>query len=278
MTYKNILVHVDATAGGELRIAAATALGARFGCPLTGAFVASSRLPDYMFADVVSLMPQDVLDGYLKECVERIEVASNTGRATFSRIAGLAPKTRWVDVNGDSKDDLVACARRHDLVILPPLIEPAFSSVRFTAAEIGMASGGPVLVLKHGGYPVDFGKKILIAWKESREAVRALRDAWPFLETAAEVHFLKIGQGGGAEVDSLMRQLLKDHGCVTPRMHVDENDVSPVEDLIRLHVGRAGADLVVLGLYGHSRLQELMLGGVSRNLLADPPMPLLVSH
>lgn len=278
MAYGNILVQFDTSAAGQRGVAAAAALEARFGCPVTGAFVVSSRLPEYMFADVISPMPRDVIDSYLKECVELIQKASNDAFTSFSSLVGPAPTTRWMDVNGDSKDDLIGCARRHDLTVLPPVIEPAFSVVRFTAAEIGMASGGPVLVLKHGGYSANFGTKILIAWNESREAVRALRDAWPFLEAAAEIHFLKIGQGGGAEVDKLMRQLLQDHGCVEPKMHVDANDVSPVEDLIRLHVGRTGADLVVLGLYGHSRLQELVLGGVSRGLLADPPMPLLVSH
>jgi nucleotide-binding universal stress UspA family protein len=51
-----------------------------------------------------------------------------------------------------------------------------------------------------------------------------------------------------------------------------------VADTIRLHVAQTGADMVVMGLYGHSQLQEMVLGGVTRELLNDPPMPLLISH
>lgn len=278
MTYKNILVHVDGTAAAEHRVEAAVAMSKRFGCPVTGAFVSSSPFREYVFDGAGMPMPQQALEEYLEECTRQVEAASRAARGAFANATDQRPDARWVDLNGDSKDDLVRCARRHDLTILPPTISPAFGDVTYNAGEIGMASGGPVLILKHGGYPIDFGRNILIAWNDSRESTRALRDAWPFLETAKSIHFLKVGRGSDRELDSAMRQLLKDHGCPEPRIHVDENDESAVEDLIRLYTGRTGADLAVLGLYGHSRLQEIVFGGVSRDLLSNPPIPLLMSH
>jgi nucleotide-binding universal stress UspA family protein len=184
----------------------------------------------------------------------------------------------WLDIDGDNASALIACARRHDLAVLPPEMKPALSDNVITAAEIGMASGGPVLVLKHGGYPIDFGKKILVAWKDSRESARALRDAMPFLSRAEEIHFLTVSRSGEAELDELLQRHLHVHGCGQAKLVVDRNEEVAVPDLIRRHVGVVGADMVVLGLYGHSRLQEIMLGGVSRDLLRDMPMPLLMSH
>jgi nucleotide-binding universal stress UspA family protein len=278
MSYRNILVQVDRSVSGRRRVEAAIALGHRFGCPVTGAFLASSRLPPFSFTDVAAPIPQEVVDSILRELVERASSASAAAHALFADAAGKSPNTRWADLSGDNSDALIACARRHDLTVLPPVISPAFGETDFAAADIGMASGGPVLILKQGGYPATFGASILIAWKESREAMRAIRDAWPFLEGAREIHFLRVGPREDGEIDAFMRQLLKDHGCVEPRLHVEENDEIPVGDLVRLHVGKTGADLVVMGLYGHSRMREFILGGVSRELLSDPPMPLLMSH
>lgn len=278
MTYRNMLAPLDRGPGARYRLEAAMVLGDRFSCPVVGTFLASSRLPDYMFSEVVSPMPQELVEAYIKAHGERIAAASGDAKGLFTGVAGKERQTRWIDLNGGGVEELAACARVHDLTILPPVIRPAFIDAEFSAAQIGMASGGPVLILKHGGYSLDLGGSVLIAWKGSREASRALRDAWPFLERAREIHFLMVGRGQAAPDGELLEQLLRDHGCCDPHIHLEESDSIPVEDLIRLHAAKTGASLIVLGLYGHSRLQEFVLGGVSRDLLIDPPMPLLMSH
>lgn len=279
MTYRNIFVHVDSSMGAKARVAAAASLAARFKCPLTGGFAYSSKLPNYVVADAITPISQGVLDTYLAEQVQAIGAASSAARDVFTEnLGGEKVTTRWLDIDIEADDQLIVTAKRHDLVVLPPEIKPAFSDIVIPAEDVGMASGGPVIVLKHGGFPVQFGKKILIAWKETREAMRAVRDAWPFLEAAEEIHFLSVSRAAPNELDQSMLRLFEDHGCPAPQLHVDRNDDARVEDLIKLHTGRTGADLVVLGLYGHSRVRELVMGGVSRGLLADPPMPLFMSH
>lgn len=279
MTYRSILVHVDMLHGAQNRIASAAALSSRFQCQITGVFLRSDRVPQAILSEAATPMPQDVLDGVVNERRQVIEQAILSAKNAFLRGLGSTAKmARWLDVNGDSADEMIMCARRHDLVIVPPKMTSSHADTGLTAAQIGMAAGGPVLVLKPGGFPTDFGRKILIAWNDSRESVRALRDAWPFLETATEIHFLTVGREKNHQLDSLLSRQLQSHLCPPAYLHVDENDETPVEDLIRLYVGRTGADMVVMGLYGHSRLREFVLGGVSRSLLADPPMPLLISH
>jgi nucleotide-binding universal stress UspA family protein len=277
MTYRNILVHVDNSAAAKTRVTAAAALAIRFKCALTGVFLGSARLPDAFVGEAITPISVGLLEKTLDERRVALGNASAAARRMFDTIVCDAPiPFFWLDVENAS--DLTACARRHDLAILPPEVKPALGDSVITAAEVGMASGGPVLVLKHGGYPIEFGKKILVAWKDSREAARALRDALPFLAGAEEIHFLTVSRDGGAELDDLLQRHLHVHGCKEAKLVVERNQEIAVSDLIRRHVSFLGADMVVLGLYGHSRLQEMVLGGVSRELLHDMPMPLLVSH
>ncbi len=279
MTYRNLLVHVDNSTAAKTRVAASAALAARFKCALTGFFLRSELLPSYFVGDGMVALPSENIERFFEERMEETNKASAAARAMFDEAARRAGiPFYWLDVNGDSDEQLVGCARRHDLAILPAEMKAVFGQHTITAARVGMASGGPVLILKHGGFPMDFGRKILVAWNDSRESARALRDAWPFLEQAEEIHFVSASSEGEPELDELLQRHLRNHGCKSAKLVVDRNDRTPIADLIRLHVGATGADLVVLGLYGHSRLQEMVLGGVSRDLLQDTPMPLLMSH
>jgi nucleotide-binding universal stress UspA family protein len=100
----------------------------------------------------------------------------------------------------------------------------------------------------------------------------------PFLQHADEIHFLTVSRDAMPRQDDLLQRHLLRHGCRPANLIVDSDGDTPPGEIIRRHVDLAGADLVVLGLYGHSRIQELVLGGVSHDLLQTLPMPLLVSH
>lgn len=279
MALRTILVTVENSAAGRTRLKAAAELASRFKCALTGAFLKSDLYPRYVVADGVVPMPAGVLEGLVAERTIDMDRASGAARRLFDEAVREADIAfDWLDINGDTVAQLAACARRHDLAILPPETRTSFGDRTITASQIGMNSGGPVLVLKHGGYPLDFGKKILVAWNDSREAARALRDAWPFLVAADEVHFLTVSAHAEAELDPMLQRQLRHHGCKLGKTVVDRSETAPVGDLIKLHVGETGADMVVMGLYGHSRLQEMVLGGASKDLLRDPPMPMLISH
>ena len=283
MTYRNILVHVDNTKAAKTRVAAAVALASRVECALTGVFLKSAKYPNYVIADAILPPAGDVLELAIEERTQEVYGASAGARAMFEEAVREASipfssPFHWLDLDGDSEADLIACARRHDLAILPPEMKPAFSERTIKAAQIGMASGGPVLVLKHGGYPIGFGRRILVAWNDTRESARALRDAMPFLARAEEITFLKVSHRADGELDELMQRHLQSHGCKRANLVVDRSDPESVGDVIKIQVAETGADMVVLGLYGHSRLYELVLGGVSKDLLHDPPMPMLISH
>ena len=278
MTYRSILVQVDASRGAKARIAAAVRIAADQKATLTGAFLKSDLMPGVMTSEGL-VPPVIAADTFLQESRSKIGLASAEARRAFDAATlGASISARWSLVSADDDSDLVAYARRHDLTVLPRHMKPAFGDKTISAEQIGMKSGGPVLVLPESGYPASFGRKILVAWKDSRESARVLRDAWPFLSRAEEIHFVTAAQDGHRDLDELLQRHLESHGCCAASLRVDRDTGIPTGEIIRRHVDMIGADMVVLGLFGRPRLAELILGGVSRNLLDHLTMPLLVSH
>ncbi|MFT3725395.1 MAG: universal stress protein [Hyphomonadaceae bacterium] len=277
MTYRNILVFVDKSGASRLRVQAAVGIARRFGASLTGVFLKAEQIPAFIAGDAFSAVT--AVEVYMDERAKLVAESSAAARNLFEDIARNAGiQFDWIETQGDDTGGIIACARRHDLSILPVRMYVAGGISDIDAAGVAMAAGGPVLILPELGYPATVGGKILVAWKESREAARALHDAWPFLAKASEVTLLSVGRDAEAGFDEIQRRNLAAHGCRTAKMVVDRNDERDVGDAIRLNAGMVGADMLVLGLYGHSRLQELFLGGVSRNLLSDITLPVLVSH
>jgi nucleotide-binding universal stress UspA family protein len=117
----------------------------------------------------------------------------------------------------------------------------------------------------------------MVAWKDSRESARAVRDAWPILSTAEEVAVVCVRAKKAGEEDLRLLSHLELHGCKVRLIVNDRNDAPP-SDLIKLEMGKTSSDLLVMGLYGRPRVQELVLGGVSEDLLRNVPFPILVSH
>jgi len=141
-----------------------------------------------------------------------------------------------------------------------------------------MGSGAPALVLPERGFQIPFGKRgarRLEGNPRGRHAparrlaipdgaTRSISSPCPAMRRMGSTH--------------AMRRDLEAHGRTNIHMHVDRNDDIDVANAIQRHSGRVGADLVVLGLYGHSRMREMLLGGVSRDMLDALHLPLLVSH
>jgi nucleotide-binding universal stress UspA family protein len=116
---------------------------------------------------------------------------------------------------------------------------------------------------------------VLVAWNGSREAASALRGAWPILETAERVDLLMVDPP--PEAEAFIGKRLERHG-VKARMHISRSPDARAGEMIKDHAESLGVDLVVMGLYGHSRLRELVLGGASRTMLIQETFPLLVSR
>lgn len=176
------------------------------------------------------------------------------------------------------------CAHYTDLSIVAG--SPGESSEADTThAYLGsllIESGRPVMVVPQGCKVPMLPRRILAAWKPTREAARAFHDALPFLCKAESVDIVVInpvggdrghGEQPGADIAThLSRHGVKVNVVVLP---AERDDISVA--LLR-HGGEMGADMLVAGGYGHSRFREWALGGVTRELVMDSTIPLFFSH
>ena len=143
-------------------------------------------------------------------------------------------------------------------------------------------SGRPVLAIPFAGSLPTIGKRVLVGWNASREASRALHDALPLLAKAESATvFLANPKGGlgahGEEPGADIARHLARHGVKVNVAKAVADDVSDSALLLN-HASDMGADLLVMGAYGHSRLREFILGGVTRSLLREMTVPVLLSH
>jgi nucleotide-binding universal stress UspA family protein len=277
VSYRNILVQADESAQSVSRVNAAAGVAARFGATLTGMFLRSDYVPAFVVGDAFTAVT--TLEAYVEERDQKTAVASAAARDIFRTAAENAGiDADWIEVNGDEDQTILAAVRRFDLTVFPQLATSSFGTHAVNVATVGLGSGTPVLIVPERGAPMAIGRKILVGWKESRESTRALRDALPFLTAADEVHLLTVSADARTDFDDLLRRNLTAHGCRNIQIHVDRNTDLSVANSIQRHAGMVGADMVVLGLYGHSRVRELFLGGVSRDMLGDLQLPMLLSH
>jgi nucleotide-binding universal stress UspA family protein len=171
-------------------------------------------------------------------------------------------------------------ARAADLVVVGGDSESGSEYESLNRAALILKAGRPILTVPNGVQSLR-AKCIAVAWKETREARRALADALPFLVEAEGVFLVEVAESGAA--DEAQRHLgdiaryLGRHGinAIAERVRPFEVDVSSV--LFRLAKDE-NIDLVVAGGYGHSRLGEWMFGGVTRELLGSSPVCCLFSH
>lgn len=163
-------------------------------------------------------------------------------------------------------------------ILLRPRAAPSAPLRTAMFERILFESGRPVLLVPPGWCRKALGRTILVAWDGSREATRALTDALPLL-AAAENVFLVTIEGeirGGlaiAEIAAYLRRL----GVRCQQRTVPGSDRATSIALLE-ECDAVGADLMVMGGYGHSRLQEKLFGGVTRSLVATAPTPLLISR
>jgi nucleotide-binding universal stress UspA family protein len=170
-------------------------------------------------------------------------------------------------------------ARLYDLtVVLQP--DPDYDTFDNTVPqEILFQSGGPVVFIPYTHKGPFEPKHIGIAWDGSRLAARALRDAAPFLARAQSVTIISINEKElTADVSAAtLKSHLARHGLPASivRMDAGRTDIQPI---ILSIAADAGLDLIVMGGYGHSRLNERILGGVTRGMLESMTVPTLMSH
>ncbi len=172
-------------------------------------------------------------------------------------------------------------ARFSDLVILPKPYEKDGNEKAANIVEAALFEGN-VPVLVHPSNSVkNFGKRVLIAWNESNEALTAIRAALPFISAAEAVEIVIIDPArhdtDRSDPGSAISTMLARHG-VSVEVSILPRTVSRISDILNQHITETGADFLVMGAYGHSRFRERILGGATRNTLESVLVPVLMAH
>ncbi len=278
MAYKNILVHVDDSKANAKRLTVAIGLAQAHGAHLTGIYAAiEPSLPGNVGAEV----PARLLDIFEEQAAERAAAAEAAFTAVVER-AGLSSDFRTANCPASGVAEVITLnARYADLVVLgQPEPENGGEVDARVPEDVVLGAGRPALVVPYIGAGEDIGKRVLIAWDGGREAARAVNDALPLLEKAEFVAVLVINPsrgGHGQQPGADIALHLARHGITVEAQHIEARDLSTGNALLS-RLADQDIDLLVMGAYGHSRLREMVLGGVTREAFQQMTVPVLMSH
>jgi len=269
----NLSVGEAGAYAGDYAVSVASALEAH----VTGiAFVYDAVVP----VASMGYIPPEVIETQQRDSEAAAKAALDRFAAATSR-AGLSAEPIQVAASfAGAGEQFGLIARRFDLVVVGQA-EPKNGTVEELIAESALfESGRPVIVVPYIQKAPLKLDRVMVCWDGSRAATRAIADAMPLLERAGQVELVIAGKERGKRDEipgADMGQHLARHGLNVDVRRISGGDID-VADALLSHAADANIDFVVMGGYGHSRLREFVLGGVTRSILRAMTAPTLLSH
>jgi nucleotide-binding universal stress UspA family protein len=274
MSYSTLLVHLDLERTNEALLRVAGDLATRFEAGLIGT-AAAVTTPQLYFAEGAAAVDaiereRAWLEGLLKE-----------REAEFRRVLhAMAGRLEWRSAMEWPTEFLARNARAADLLIVGSGTDRGTAARNINAGEIAIRAGRPVLFVPDGVSWLKLAT-VVVAWKDTREARRAINDALPMLHLAGHVVVVELldkdadQRAAQARVDDVARWL--------NRRGINASSISTkaligVTGQLSIIAQDEGADIIVAGAYGHTRFQEWLFGGVTRELLSQQKHSVLLSH
>jgi nucleotide-binding universal stress UspA family protein len=280
MTYRSLLVHLDRDAHAAARTHAAIELAKALDCHLVGlaptGLVDLPAAPDAAVAlgDFAALA-WDALRDQTERVADRFRDACHAERLkSFEAVIDEA----------DKSESLVRHAHCSDLTVISQADPSAadFRAQQRLAEQVVLHSARPTLILPYIGHKGRIGSNAMVAWDDSREAARAVSDALPLLRLARQVEVVNWNEDAAVDdksrrprLDALRQWLLWQGVSAEFRT---ETSTSTITEAMLSRAADLGADLIVMGAYGHARWAERVLGGATRGLFDAMTVPVLMSH
>jgi nucleotide-binding universal stress UspA family protein len=279
VSYKSMLTILTDAAEVAPVLGAAIPLAAEAGAHLDVLCLGIDRTQTgYYFAGATALMHDETIVQAKNEATE-IEAAARTELSRSDLSWGLdALVAQSASVGG-----LVARrARFADLVILPkPYGEGRYSDAPVVVEAAMFQGQTPVIVLADGVSSTCKPKRVVVGWNESNEAMAAIRRAMPMLQSAEVVNVVIIApdrhSADSSDPGAELSKMLARHG-VNVEVTILAQTLPRVSEVLTRHVADTGADMLVMGAYGHSRFREAILGGATRNMLEHAKVPVFMAH
>jgi nucleotide-binding universal stress UspA family protein len=276
MTYKTILVHLNDSRRAEKVLEPAAELAVRFNAHLIGLHVCSA----------VPASPIPMASSALGSIVAAERRNSKAIAETFKRMTTGQPYVAEWQLQKVSHLDLAGVVMergRAANLIVAGQTDPEWdlSPVMDFPEHLVLESGRPVLVIPYAGRYSTIGRRVVVAWKPSRESARAVFDALPLLLGAETVHILEIKERpedvNTLAPDTSIAAALARHG-MRPEVQTSIASEISIGDEILSRAADLDADLLVMGAYGHSRFREMVFGGTTRHIARHMTLPTLLSH
>jgi nucleotide-binding universal stress UspA family protein len=273
---KDIVVNLSGRAERDFAADYAISVAKTFGAHVAGiSFLYEPVIPDGSLGGV----PVDLIELQREENSKLANTAADRFSAA-AKAAGVSAETRIIDATlGGGASMFGQIARRFDLAVVPQAQREHGASEQLIVEAALFESGRPVVVVPYIQKEGLTLEHVLVCWDGGRVAARAIADAMPLLERAKTVEVLIVEEQrkhdevtGANMVDHLTR-----HGVTAQLKRTVKGDVT-IEDAILDYAADSSADLLVMGGYGHSRLREFVLGGVTRSILGSMTLPVLMSH
>ncbi len=275
MGYECMTVLLDNTASFSRTIAFSIDLAARHGAHLTGLYLS--------YEPVIVADPYGLAIPVMQEWDETAQAREDHARNAFYLAADKAGiHFSWVVYRGTEWQKAISHARASDLVIVcqrNPADSPNVLD-HGVLKKVILKLGKPVLMLPYDGTVSLNFAHIIMAWDGGREAARAMTDALPYLKLAEIVKVVTISDSadlGNDLPDVDIAAYLAKHDV---KVEIERNQSVhlPTADWLLDRAGETGAGLLVMGAYGHHRLTELVLGGVTHTIMRKMTLPVLMSH
>lgn len=277
-SFADILVAVDTGPTTATRLDVALALAQRHDAHVTGLHALRPiAVPGYIAAQIPDSAQQ------IRDAADRSTVAAAKSAfdSAIARSGFPSDRTEWRSVKSDPTRAVAEHGRYADLLVIGqtdpdrsnPLDQPE-------PDELIVGGGRPVLMVPHSYRPDGpVGRHVLLAWNGSREAARAVSDAMPLLVGATKVSILSVNPPGLVDRDpgADIALHLSRHGVKAEAAHILDHELDPSDVLLNRAVD-LGCDVMVMGGYGTPRLREMVLGGVTRDILRHMTLPVLMSH
>ena len=279
MPYKTILVHLDETARCKERVRIAAGIANAAGAHLVGA--AMIGVSTYSFLAPSAAERDPGLTRHLEFLQQQAAHAVSLFKQSAQQWGVSSFEGRVVD--GEAGDGMRLQARYADLVVIGQcdLDEPASAVPPDFPEYVVLHSGRPVLVVPRKGEFAHLGRRVLVSWDASQGATRAVTDAIPLLRQADVVQLAifnadtRASEHGERPGDDVALYLARHGVNIEVLQHQTSRDVGSA--LLAL-AGELSSDLIVMGGYGHSRFRQMLLGGVTRTVLAGMTVPVMMSH
>ena len=279
---KNILVCANSLNSHDDTIQAAAKFALKNNACLTGLYIKVDLINRYYTSEAISIE-------LTNNIIEEEKQYERHAEQRFNKITeNIGCDTAWHCI--DEGTEIIHLMFYTDLIFMSYLANkegtrsggPDFSGPGFIN-NLLLETGRPIVVIPEGWKEDDFGQTILFGWNESRESARAMHETLPLMQQAEKVDIVTVNEvvkdRGDLAQSMNITSFLASHN-VKCQLHVDQTDkeTPKIGEVILAQADENNSNLIVIGGYGHSHIREVLLGGVTRYLIKNTNIPLLLAH